>query len=132
MKKRALVSLVLLVSILMVMAETVIFQEDPTDPVPHCVDGHVYVWNSQNGQWESPQTGETVRIKIYSTENYTIYHNSPLPVSINNGYYCYNCNSYPYANQCNRARVFFRGEYYHAVYNHSTGTTVDIWFYPDR
>jgi hypothetical protein len=131
MKKRALVSLVLLVSILMVMAETVIFQEDPTDPVPHCVDGHVYVWNSQNGQWESPNTWEDLNVKIYSSDQSNIYAywNN---VQITNGYYCKDTSSYSNANDCNRVRVCFRGEYYYAVYNHSTGTTIDIWFYPDR
>ncbi len=131
MKKRALVSIVLLVSILMLMAKTVIFQEDPTDPISHCVDGNVYVYNPETGQWDMPKSWETVSIKIYSTEHSNIYcywNNSP----ITNGYYCVNCSSYSYASSCDRVRVFFRGQYYYGDYNHSTGTTVDIWFYPDR
>jgi hypothetical protein len=131
MKKRALVSLVLLVSILMVMAETVIFQEDPIDPVPHCVDGRVQVFNPETGEWDKPNLGETVSIKIYQYGNNSIYDFSG-PVTIVNGYYCYNFSSYVYASLCDKVRIFFRGQYYYGDYNHSTGTTVDIMFYPDR
>jgi hypothetical protein len=131
MKKRALVSLVLLVSILMVMAETVVFQEDPTDPVSHCVDGNVYVYNPETGQWDQPNMGETVSVKIYKAANPGMYQQYDFP-TISHGYYISDFSGLSNSSEYDTARVIFRGQSYMATFNYSTGTTIDIWFYPDR
>ena len=131
MKKRALVSIVLLVSILMLMAETVIFQEDSTDPVPHSVDGEVHVYNLETGQWILPHSGEGVSVKIYKAANPSMYQQYDF-ATINHGYYVSEFPGLSNSNEYDTVRITFRGQSYTAAFNYSTGTTVDIWFYPDR
>ncbi len=88
------------------------------------VNGIVRVYNLENGEWEWPNNGEQIQVRLFDGGAPWGY---PVFTTVINGKY----DSYfPGASSCDRVDVFFRNQTFTDDFNYSTGTVVDVYFDP--
>jgi len=129
-KMKKITTLLLLLAISILFADTVIFSEEP-DASAENIQGKVWIWDSNTQQYYPAGSDENVYVYLYfDQQNGGGIFDSECVQTNSNSFYSHNFLDYGgNSNYCDLVKVCYEGKWYQSVYDGIV--RIDIYYHPD-